>query len=983
MKLLKLQLALLLLLIATPLVKAQVINTFIGNGTAVNTGDGGPVISATLNKPSGVNRDAQGNIYIICNNVLRKTDGATGIITTIAGDGVSVAPSASMGDGGPAISAIFTWMRHVLTDAAGNILIVDYGANNIRKVNAATGIITTVAGNKLNSHNGDGGLAINAGIAGPTSIAMDASGNLYIAETHSNRIRKVDAATGIISTIAGTGVSGFSGDGGLAANAGITAPQYVYTDPLGNLFVIEYTTGITCRIRKMNLATGIIQTVAGNGQDGFSGDGGPATGAALSNPAAVVTDKCGNIFITTINDSRIRRVDAVTGIITTIAGDGTNSYDGDGGLAINGKLNNPNGMCIDPQGTLFIADVNNNRLRRIDFPGAVVFINTPANVVCPAQPITFTTTVFTTSDPQVYQWKKNGIDVGANSAIYTTTINDKDTIECWLDRSTNCYETSPSKSNPIGMSLLPQPTVRITAAPGNNCGVEGIDLTAVTSNAINPVYEWTVNGKNVYGNFPTYRAAVTITDSVVCKITCQNLCGATVIVSSQAATLKGRLDLLPLVTTVSTNTIICAGTPITFTATNESGNLNATFRWLINGTETGVNGTVFTSASLTDSVKVECIMTVPMCPAPPTSTKDYSDPIYVTILPNITPAITIAASATNICKGTPVFFKATATASGNNPLYQWKINGNNAGTNNTAFSSASLQNGDVVTCFFDAGAVTCSGISTALSNPVTMKVSDVLQPVISISSSDTNICTGTSVTLTAAIGGNAAKKIYQWYLNGNKIGANSAVYTSASLANGDKLSCQLEGDSTVCQLTAVSNNVIITVRQLPTVIFNPTALSIQVGGQANLNAITTGNIASFLFTPVNKLVNPATLSPLTIALADNTNFTIQVTDINGCKASKNIIVSVWRELLMPKSFTPNSDGINDVFRIPPGVRLKLKEFSIYDRWSKKIFSTSDISKGWDGNFNGTAYGTGTFIYIITGIGDKGDMVVKGNLVLLR
>lgn len=982
MKSLKLQLALLLLIIVTPLIKAQVINTMIGNGTAVNTGDGGAASNATLNKPSAVNVDSKGNFYIICNNVLRKVDGGNGIITRIAGDGTSVSPSASMGNGGPAINAIFSWMRHVLTDAAGNILIVDYSANNIRKINAATGIITTVAGNTINNYGGDGGLAIHAGIAGPTSASMDASGNLYIAETHSNRIRKVDAATGIISTIAGNGTPTFSGDGALAVNAGITAPSYVYADPSGNLFISEQTSGITCRIRKVNLVTGVIQTVAGNGQEGYSGDGGPATNAALFNPAAVVTDKCGNIFMTTITDSRIRRVDAATGIITTVAGDGTNRYGGDAGLAINGQLNNPNGMCIDAQGTLFIADVNNNRLRRIDFPGAVVFISTPDHAVCSGSNVTFNATVYTTSDPQVYQWKKNGISTGTNSAVFTTTINNNDTIECWLDRSGNCYDTAASKSNPIGMSLLPPPTISIATSTDENCGSNIIDVTAVTGNAFNLVYQWKVNGINVGINSATYRGNFKITDSVVCEMTCQNLCGVAAAVSSLPATLKGRSDLYPLVTTVSANTVICAGSPITFTATNASGTAQATFRWVVNGIETGVNGPVFTSASLTDAAKVESIMTVPlMCGGG--TTKDYSDPIYVTILPNITPSVTIAASATDICKGTTVSFKATTNGSGNNPIFQWKINGNNTGASNASFSSAGLQNGDVVTCFVDAGAATCSGLSTAQSNQVAMKVSDPIQPAISIAASQTNICQATDVTVIATIVGNVIKKNYQWYLNGNKTGTNSNVYKSASLANGDKLTCGLAGDSTVCQSPAISNTVTITVRQLPSVTFNPAAISIRIGQQATLNAITTGNIASFQFTPANKLINATTLTPLTIPLADNTNFTLQVTDSNGCKASNSILVSVWSELLMPKGFTPNGDGINDQFRIPPGVRIKLKEFCIYDRWSKKIFSTNDISKGWDGTFNGQEYGTTSFIYIITGTGDNGDLVVKGNVVLLR
>ena len=211
-------------------------------------------------------------------------------------------------------------------DASGNLYIADTGNNRIRKV-SATGIITTVAGNGSAGYSGDGGPATSAQLDGPEGVAVDGSGNLYIADTCNNRIRKV-SATGIITTVAGNGSAGYSGDGGPATSAQLSLPAGVAVDGSGNLYIADSGNN---RIRKVS-ATGIITTVAGNGSPGYSGDGGPATSAQLNQPAGVAVDASGNLYIADSSNNRIRKVSA-TGIITTVAGNGFDGYSGDGGPA--------------------------------------------------------------------------------------------------------------------------------------------------------------------------------------------------------------------------------------------------------------------------------------------------------------------------------------------------------------------------------------------------------------------------------------------------------------------------------------------------------------------------------------------------------------------------------------------------------------------------------------------------------------------------
>src|SRR5204862_317026 len=199
-------------------------------------------------------------------------------------------------------------------DAGGNLYIADLGNERIRKVAAATGIITTVAGNGVFGFAGDGGAATSASLSGPVGVAVDAGGNLYIADNWNNRIRKVAAATGIITTMAGNGNPTFAGDGGAATSASVYVPTGVALDASGNLYIADYGNQ---RVRKVDAASGIITTVAGNGSPAFAGDGGAATSASLNSPVSVALDASGNLYVADQGNHRIRKVAAATGIITT------------------------------------------------------------------------------------------------------------------------------------------------------------------------------------------------------------------------------------------------------------------------------------------------------------------------------------------------------------------------------------------------------------------------------------------------------------------------------------------------------------------------------------------------------------------------------------------------------------------------------------------------------------------------------------------
>ena len=668
------------------------INSFAGSGSFGTGGNGGPAASAAFKKPHGVVMDASGNVYIADTfaRVVRKVAATDGVITTIAGTG----DKGAGGDGGQATQAKLSDPTGLAVDSAGNLYIADTGNQVIRKVTVANGVISTVAGSYVAAFSGDGGPATAALLNYPTSMAVDGAGNLYIADTDNHRIRKVTAGTGIITTIAGSVIAGFSGDNGPAANATLNTPTGVAVTSDGTTIYIADQKNH--RVRR--ISSGQITTFAGNGGIGFSGDGALATAAALNLPTSIVIDPDSNVLITDQGNDRIRCVGFSDNLITTIAGNGSAGNNGDGGLAKDATLDHPTALTVDrrngaTRSEVYFSDAANLRVRRLNVSNS------------PPVPTTV-------ADQTVRRDRTLDVQLSAADA-------DGDPVTFAVDSNTNLGFLSITNQNPSARTA----TLRINPN-GGNLGTYSLRIKATDSKQSNTL---------------TPQFTIIIKDNgapVACIVG-----GATFSVSSGPITLvvDGR----------------CSSDP---------DNDPLTYDWKEGATTLGSTSTI--APTLNAGVHV-----ITLTVSDGSLTNSFTQTITVGAN-NAIQAIINGPSSVNSPNGSPVPVTFDGSQSTGNPTsYQWMVDGNASVTTATLTTSLSVGQHTIKLTVNGAGG---SSTATKTVNVTTGGPT----AVINVSPSDTVTSTnGTNATVTLdGLQSQGTGLTYQW-TEGNTALGNTATIT--------------------------------------------------------------------------------------------------------------------------------------------------------------------------------------------------------------
>jgi sugar lactone lactonase YvrE len=693
------------------------ISTYAGNGNPGFSGDGGAATSAMLFGPIGLAVDSNGNLLIAdtSNSRIRKVSG--GIITTVAGGGTG-------GDGLPATQVQLFSPCDVKVDAAGNLYISESCisasggsggggssgsgggvSNRVLRLDAATGILRTIAGGITAGFSGDGGPPGSASqLNTPGGLAIDGSGTLYIADSGNNRVRRIDGSTGIITTVAGNGVAAFAGDGGSATAASLNNPTAVAVDAAGTLYIADAGNS---RIRRVDAGTGVITTLAGTGNTTYNGDGTPAAGANLGFPTALQVNGAGNLLLTDSLDDRVRLIDTSTGLIWTIAGVGpippVCCGGGDGGPAPRAPLTFPAGVAVSPMGPLFIAEHAGQRVREVALQNPLV--TTAVNVTA------------------------SGVSVAPGSPLTLTAV---------LSVMTG------SPANVTGnVQFLDNATGPLGGAPVVN-GSSSFTTSSLQVGTHSLSAEYI--GDSVFGPSISLPVSVTIT----------NPQSSTALAATPSPAISGQPVTLTAAVTPSTAT----GSVNFFNGTTSLGAIS-----IANGTAT-LAGVIFTAGSDSLTAQYSGDINLPASTSP-----------AITLVVKAASSVVVTSSANPSTAGQAVTFTATVTPSAATGTVQFSDNGSSIGTASivsgaATFSTSALTSGPhSITAAYGGDANDTSATSSALTQTVQVATS------VAVTSSQNPSQVGASVTFTASVTPATASGTVQ-FLDG------AAALGTATLAGG-------------------------------------------------------------------------------------------------------------------------------------------------------------------------------------------------------
>lgn len=546
------------------------------------------------------------------------------------------------------------------------------------------------------------------------------------------------------------------------------------------------------------------------------------------------------------------------------------------------------------------ADTVYSNVASLDVSSSVdPYIEITANLtsICEGDHVTFNATIMNGGVSPVYEWKINGqIEFTGGDTFVYSSFEDGDEVNCRLTSSELCASPTTITSSSIEIDVTPvvTPSINISTSTTQICSGETLVFTANSENeGTSPTYEWKVNGTVVYTGSETYAVNNLVDgDAVSCVLYSSELCAAPMSATSSEINISVSNVAQPSISISASTNQICSGEVVTFNASETNGGLSPTYTWFLNGQPTGTNSSIFSSSSLMDNDVVTCELSSSLSCANPSVVN--SNNIEIEVIALVQPAITISSSLTEICDGETISFEATSVNTGDNPVYQWTVNGMSVGSNSPNFESNSLIDGALVTCVVNSSAV-CASPSTASSNSISIEVTTLVEPTIEIVPSITETCSGQPVTFTATTANAGANPIFEWFVDGQSVGANNSTFTSSNLMDGVEVTCQLNSSMLCASPGLVVSNVVsptIIATVQPTVFVEASSLNVCSGETITFTANTTneGLTPTYQWMVNNQPVGGNSSSFSSATLSDGSEVYCEITSSASC-ASPAIVSS--------------------------------------------------------------------------------------------
>ncbi|MGF7079485.1 gliding motility-associated C-terminal domain-containing protein [Mucilaginibacter sp. UYCu711] len=888
---------------------------------------------------------------------------------------------------------------------------VSPGSNfvNISPTNTGGAVPAAIYGTKTN---------IDPGLGRPTAVATDVYGNIYVTMTNGNQIKKIDAATGVVTTIAGTGAVGQTN--GIGSKSNFTGPIGIALDSFGNIYVADQKNN---SIRKITPA-GDVSTFAGSINGTFGSTNNSRTVATFNAPRGITIDASDNIYIADFENNLIRKIDAQSGQVSTIFDAGPLKdpsgvgIDASGGILYiadagnnriqkvangtvttvpfpAGTLNSPRDVKVDGTGNLYVTDQGNNRVVRITPDNVVTTVATfaPTQTVVGAVLDGLGNLYIGDNEYKVVKIVVSGYEIdkplpaGLVFDKKTGIIGGSPTTPTLMQTYTiTAYNGGGSNSFPLQLEVANTSTTTITFnAPALKINADDTVTPSVTSNNTEAPIMYTSSNPNVISvdanNVLHWVGPGTVT------LTASQVASAHFTAGVKTYTETFKLRQIILFPVIAPKTICDADFPSGITSTTSA--INPLSYTTSNPAVATINasGTIHIVGLGTTNISGNQAGDANYDNATPVSQ-------LITVTSGIQPIVTVSPGTKNICAGTSVTFTANVSNLSDltNPSYQWQVNGANVGTNATTYTAPSVASTDVVKCTVTNNA-TCSASNSGTYAGLTVTSMSTLNITIT-SSANGAVCSGESITFNATLSQPAADIIYQWKLNGNNVGTNSATYTGVNFFNGDIVSCTFTNQSTPCLITNTGNSNSLTVN-----ITSPANPAPTVAITESANNVYESTPVTFTATPLNTTgtityqwqvngniagTNSATFTSSTFSNSDKVTCTILS---GGCAApatSAPVTVTIKPplQILPPTAFTPNGDGINDLWTISGLLSYPNCLVNIYSRNGELVYQSKGYAKPWDGALNGKNLPVGTYYYVID-LNSNNKSKVSGYIAIIR